>query len=88
MSNHRKSLIAVLSLAMILAACWKQHDVISIKADGQTTFTTDVIITEKGFSVADIEELSSEFTKELVAAGWHIEKRWVSKSEPYRAHAA
>ena len=84
MSNHRKSLIAVLSLAMILAACWKQHDVISIKADGQTTFTTDVIITEKGFSVADIEELSSEFTKELVAAGWHIDKRWVSKSEPYK----
>jgi len=80
-----KSFASVVALATILlAGCWEQTDVISIKSDGSTTFKTDVVITEKGFSVKDIEELTSGFMKDLKSAGWQVEKKWVSRSEPFR----
>ena len=74
----------MITLVILLSGCWKQHDVVSIKSDGSTTFKTDVVITEKGFSVKDIEELTSEFMKGLESAGWQVEKKWISKSEPYK----
>lgn len=84
MNNHIKSVIAALSFVAILTGCWKQQDVVSIKSDGITTFQTEVVITEKGFSVRDIDELTSAFMKGLISAGWQVERKWVSKSEPFK----
>ena len=67
-----------------MTGCWKQSDVVTIKSDGSATFETDIIIVEKGFSANDIEELSSEFMKGLKSAGWQVEKKWISKSEPFK----
>ena len=84
MRTHWKSVIAVICCATILAGCWKEHDVISIKSDGQTTFTSDIEVSDKNFSVADVDSTSAEMLKELQAAGWRVQRRWVSKSLPYK----
>ena len=84
MRSIYKSMISAIIFAAFLAGCWKQSDVVSIKSDGSTTFNTDVVITEKGFSLKDIEELTSEYLKMFRSAGWQIEKKWVSKSEPFK----
>ena len=74
----------IVLLAVVLAGCWTQSDVITIKSDGATTFKSDVVITEKGFSVKDIEKLTSDFMGELISAGWQVEKKWISKTEPFK----
>lgn len=79
-----KNIALLTALVTLLTGCWKQHDVISIKSDGSTTFRSDIVITEKGFSINDIEELTSEFMKELESAGWKVEKKWISKTEPFK----
>jgi hypothetical protein len=84
MKRSKGGFIAVLSVLILLSGCWKQQDIISIRPDGMTTFKSEVTITEKGFSVKDIDQLSQEFMKELIKAGWKVEKRWVSKTEPYK----
>ena len=78
--------VFILGLIAILCSqgCWKQKDVVSIKKDGTTTFQTDVVITEKGFPFKDIDQLTSEFMALLQKAGWRIEKKWVSKTQPYQ----
>lgn len=79
-----KSIVPLIALVTLLTGCWKQHDVVSIKSDGSTSFTTEVVITEKRFSERDIEELTASFIKELKSAGWQVEKKWISKSEPFK----
>jgi hypothetical protein len=74
----------VLSVVVFISGCWKQQDVISIKPDGMTAFRSEVTITEKGFSVRDIDQLCNEFMKQLIKAGWKVEKKWIAKSEPYK----
>jgi hypothetical protein len=82
--THWLSVTAVICCATILAGCWKEHDVITIKGDGQTTFTSDVVVSDKSFTVADIDSVSSEFIKELQDAGWRVQRHWVSKTLPYK----
>jgi hypothetical protein len=82
--RHQAGFIAVLSVLIFVTGCWKQQDFISIKPDGMTAFRSEVTIMEMGFSVRDIDQLSQEFMKQLVKAGWKVEKKWVSKSEPYK----
>ncbi len=84
MNWNYKLLALAMFFAIILTGCWKQSDIVTIKSDGSTIFETDIIITEKGFSVADIDGMTSDFMKELQSAGWQVEKKWVSKSEPFR----
>ena len=78
------TLVVIILIMFTVQGCWKQHDVISIKKDGSTTFETEVTITEKGMSFKDIDQLSSEFMSELRKAGWNIERKWLAKSEPYQ----
>lgn len=75
----------ILSAALFfLAGCWKQHDVISISSNGDVTFESEVIITGKDLNFNFIEELSGEFIKELVYAGWKVNKKWLSRKEPFK----
>lgn len=69
---------------MILSGCWKQHDVISIKSDGATTFETEVIITEESLSEKNVKEIALEFTSQLKSAGWKLDEEWISKKKPYK----
>lgn len=73
-------ILAVLSLA----GCWTQNDTISICGDGSIEFTSEVTITEKDFSAKDVEELSSEFMKELKNAGWKIDRKIHTTKPPYQ----
>lgn len=84
MRNSFVVFILGLIAILCLQGCWKQKDVVSIKKDGTTTFQTDVVITEKEFSFKDIDQLTSEFMASLQKVGWKIEKKWVSKSQPYQ----
>ncbi|MBC3809684.1 hypothetical protein H8K52_20315 [Undibacterium seohonense] len=79
-----KMLVSTIFLITFLTGCWKQSDVVTIKSDGSTEFETDIVITEKGFTTKDVEELTSEFVKGLKSAGWQVEKKWVSKSVPFK----
>ena len=79
-----KMLVSTIFLITFLSGCWKQSDVVTIKSDGSTEFETDIVITEKGFTAKDVEELTSGFVKELESAGWQVKKKWVSKSEPFK----
>lgn len=83
----KQILISTLILSGVLfflTGCWTQNDVITISSNGDVTFESDVVITEKGFTFNDIEELSSEFMKDLVAAGWEVRKKWLSRKEPFK----
>ncbi|MCK4790021.1 MAG: hypothetical protein KAV87_40160 [Desulfobacteraceae bacterium] len=83
----QKRLISTLILSGILfflTGCWQQHDVITISSNGDVTFESEVAITEKDFSFNDIEELSGEYMKELVDAGWKVKKKWLSRKEPFK----
>lgn len=84
MRTHWRGVCVVICCVTAVVGCWKEHDVIAIKSDGQTTFTSDVVVSDKEFSVADIDSVSAQFIEELQAAGWRVQKRWVSKSLPYK----
>ncbi len=80
-----KLLIRLLILStLILSGCFKEHDTISIKSSGDTTFKSDIEITDKKMGIKDAEKVSNEFLKELSKAGWKVSKQWVSKNKPYK----
>jgi len=87
MYKQKKILARILVLSGILfflSGCWKQHDVITISSNGDVTFESEAVITEKDFSFSDIEGLSNEFMQELVNAGWEMKKKWLSKKKPFK----
>ena len=77
-------LIFLLILSVLMSGCWSQQDVITIKSNGIIKFESEVTITEKDFSQKDVDELTSEFMKELLQAGWQVNKKWISKSAPFK----
>lgn len=75
--------ISFFILAFVVTSCWKQHDTLTISKDGTIKFITTTEIKEKGFTYADIKEISNEYVKSLSAAGWSIKKEWIKKESPF-----
>jgi hypothetical protein len=69
---------------VLISGCWSQQDVITIKSNGIIEFKSEVTITEKDFSTKDVDELTSEFMEALQSAGWQVNKKWISKSAPFK----
>ena len=84
MNSISRTLAFMIVLAAFQVGCWKQGDTITINLDGTTTFKSNIEITENGLSVSDIDELTSAFMEELRTAGWQLERKWVSQSEPFK----
>jgi len=77
-------LIAAAASLLLLVGCWTEKDDIRIKADGSTTFQTEVTITDEKMSVDEVEKSSDSYKDILTKAGWTVEKKWLSKSKPFR----
>lgn len=75
--------LALIVATAALTGCWTQHDTVSIRGDGSTEFTSEVTITEKDFSLKDVDEISAEFMKELKNAGWKIDRKIHTSKPPY-----
>ena len=69
---------------LLLVGCFKEHDTISIKADGNTSFRSEVVITDKTVDFQSVDQFSTGIVKSLEKAGWKVSREWVSKSAPIR----
>lgn len=80
----RAALVAVVSI--LFTGCWSQSDTVSIRADGSVQFTSQVVVEDKAkeFAPGDIEDFIGGQVKELVKAGWTVERKVLSRERPYR----
>lgn len=84
MYKRSACVLMLLLLVTALTGCWKQHDVVAISPDGTVHFRTRVVVTNDTLSIKEVEQATSEFLADLRAAGWAVERAWLSRSKPYR----
>ncbi|HEY9034548.1 MAG TPA: hypothetical protein VIN71_11465 [Pseudomonadales bacterium] len=74
----------LLALAMLASACWQQQDVIRVTADGLVRVESEATVTDASMKKADIDKITDKVLADFIAAGWQMEKRWLSGQPPYR----
>lgn len=82
-----KSLLRIttlLGLALLASACWQQQDVISVTADGLLRVDSVATVTDASMKKADVDKITDKVLADFIAAGWQMEKRWLSGQPPYR----
>ncbi len=84
MTRMLPRIAALIAMAISMAACWQQDDVISIAPDGHVDFTSSIVVTDDELTFEQVEEVSSDFISDISKSGWNITKKWTSKEWPYR----
>ena len=72
-----------LLIALGLSGCFTQSDEVSIRGDGTVEFTTSLLYRQP-MSYEDVDNVTNQFLNQLRAAGWNMEKTWISKTKPYQ----
>ena len=74
----------LLGLALLASACWQQQDVISVTADGLVRVESEATVTDASMKKTDVDKITDKVLADFIAAGWQMEKRWLSGQPPYR----